>query len=74
MTVSFSHEVVADKDKDPEIVLNVKNLKVYYATPTGDVKAVDDVNFQVYQGEILGLVGESGCGKTTTAMAILRLV
>ncbi|MEM7532754.1 MAG: ABC transporter ATP-binding protein [Chloroflexota bacterium] len=58
----------------PEVVLDVKNLKVYYETPTGDVKAVDDVSFQIYQGEIVGLVGESGCGKTTTAMAILRLV
>lgn len=57
-----------------EVVLDVRNLKVYYATPTGNVRAVDDVTFQVYEGEILGLVGESGCGKTTTAMAILRMV
>ena len=57
-----------------EITLDVKSLKVYYATPTGDVRAVDDVSFHVYRGEILGLVGESGCGKTTTAMAILRMV
>jgi peptide/nickel transport system ATP-binding protein len=57
-----------------EVVLDVKGLKVYYATPTGDVKAVDGVDFQIFQGEIVGLVGESGCGKTTTAMAILRLV
>lgn len=56
------------------VTLEVKNLKVYYATPTGDVRAVDDVSFHVYKGEILGLVGESGCGKTTTAMAILRMV
>jgi oligopeptide/dipeptide ABC transporter ATP-binding protein len=47
---------------------------VYYETPTGDVRAVDDVSFKIEQGEIVGLVGESGCGKTTTAMAILRLV
>ena len=58
-----------------DVVLDVKGLKVYYATPTGDVKAVDGVIiFQIYSGEIVGLVGESGCGKTTTAMAILRLV
>ena len=55
-------------------VLDVQNLKVYYETPTGDVRAVDDVSFKIEQGEIVGLVGESGCGKTTTAMAILRLV
>ena len=57
-----------------DVVLRVEHLKVYYATPQGDVRAVDDVSFEVYRGEILGLVGESGCGKTTTAMAILRLV
>ena len=56
------------------VVLDVRNLKVYYATPSGNVRAVDDVSFQVYEGEILGLVGESGCGKTTTAMAVLRMV
>jgi peptide/nickel transport system ATP-binding protein len=56
------------------ITLEVKHLKVYYATPAGNVRAVDDVSFHVYKGEILGLVGESGCGKTTTAMAILRMV
>ena len=50
------------------------DLKVYYATPTGNVRAVDDVDLKVYEREVLGLVGESGCGKTTTAMAILRLV
>ena len=55
-------------------VLDVQNLKVYYEAPTGDVRAVDDVSFKIEQGEIVGLVGESGCGKTTTAMAILRLV
>ena len=59
---------------DRSVVLDVQNLKVYYETPTGDVRAVDDVSFQIEQGEIVGLVGESGCGKTTTAMAILRLV
>ena len=57
-----------------DVTLDVQNLKVYYATPGGDVRAVDDVNFQIYRREIVGLVGESGCGKTTTAMAILRLV
>ncbi len=64
----------AASDRDRNVVLDVKNLKVYYATPSGDVRAVDDISFKVYQREIIGLVGESGCGKTTTAMAILRLV
>ncbi len=55
-------------------VLNVSNLRVYYETPKGDVRAVDDVNFQLFEGETLGLVGESGCGKSTTAMGILQLI
>ncbi|MFN8440375.1 MAG: ABC transporter ATP-binding protein [Caldilineaceae bacterium] len=57
-----------------KVVLDVQNLKVYYETPSGAVRAVDDVSFKIYDREIVGLVGESGCGKTTTAMAILRLV
>jgi len=47
---------------------------VHYATPSGDVIAVNGVNLKVFEGETLGLVGESGCGKSTLAMAILRLV
>ena len=56
------------------VVLDVNNLRVHYSTPRGDVVAVNGISFQVFQGETVGLVGESGCGKTTTAMAILRLV
>jgi oligopeptide/dipeptide ABC transporter ATP-binding protein len=70
----FKKELAMSRSNGREVVLDVKGLKVYYATPTGDVRAVDGVDFQIYQGEIVGLVGESGCGKTTTAMAILRLV
>ncbi len=57
-----------------DIVLQVNDLSVHYATPTGDVIAANNVTFNVYQGELIGLIGESGCGKTTTAMAILRAV
>jgi peptide/nickel transport system ATP-binding protein len=63
----------SDVDKK-QIALELKDLNVHYATPEGDVIAVNNVSFKIYRGEILGLVGESGCGKTTTAMAIMRLV
>ncbi len=74
MNAVLSHEMQSAPASDRTVVLDVNDLKVYYATPTGDVRAVDGVNLQVYQGEIVGLVGESGCGKTTTAMAILCMV
>jgi peptide/nickel transport system ATP-binding protein len=66
--------MTATQDDEWELVLDVKDLRVHYATPTGDVIACNGVNFHVFRGETLGLVGESGCGKTTAAMAILRLV
>jgi oligopeptide/dipeptide ABC transporter ATP-binding protein len=55
-------------------VLEVKNLKTYFYTDEGVVKAVDDVSFSVEKGKTLGLVGESGCGKSVTAMSISRLI
>jgi len=55
-------------------LLKVSNLKLYYRTQRGAVKAVDDVSFEVDKGETLAIVGESGCGKTSTANAILRLL
>jgi peptide/nickel transport system ATP-binding protein len=60
--------------KPNNVVLDVKDLRVYYETPKGDVLAVDGIDFKLYEGEILGLVGESGCGKSTAAMGILQLV
>jgi oligopeptide transport system ATP-binding protein len=65
----------------PEILLEVKNLKKYFpikkglfSKTVGNVKAVDDVSFQIRKGETLGLVGESGCGKTTIGRSLLRLI
>ncbi|MCS7369257.1 MAG: ABC transporter ATP-binding protein [archaeon GBS-70-058] len=55
-------------------LLQVKNLKTYYQTARGYVKAVDGVNFQIEEGEVFGLAGESGCGKTTVALSIIRLL
>ncbi len=55
-------------------LLEVKNLKTYFDTSKGQLKAVDDVSFDLDYGEALGLVGESGCGKTTSALSICRLL
>ncbi len=76
MTVTWEvkERDMPSEGSDDRAVLDVQDLRVYYDTPLGDVRAVDGINFRVYPGEIVGLVGESGCGKTTAAMAILRLV
>jgi oligopeptide/dipeptide ABC transporter ATP-binding protein len=55
-------------------LLEVKSLKTYFYTDDGIVQAVDGVDFEVYPGEILGLVGESGCGKSVTSFSIIGLV
>ena len=56
------------------VLLEVKDLKKYYKVPKGMLHAVDGVSFNLEKGETLGIVGESGCGKTTIGRAILRLV
>ena len=60
----------------PPVLLRVRNLKTYFVTEQGKgtARAVDDVSFDLYPGETLGIVGESGCGKTVTSLSILRLV
>jgi peptide/nickel transport system ATP-binding protein len=73
---------VKDKgSKTKETLLEIKNLKTYYPVKggffrrtVGHVKAVDDVSFSINKGETLGLVGESGCGKSTTGRTIIRLL
>jgi oligopeptide/dipeptide ABC transporter ATP-binding protein len=62
---------VTDKKRP---LLEVKNLKTYFYTEDGVVKAVDGVDFVVYPGEVLGLVGESGCGKSVSALSVMRLI
>lgn len=62
------------QDTKRKKILEVKNLKQYFNVGTkNEVKAIDDISFDIYEGETLGLVGESGCGKTTTGRAIIRL-
>jgi peptide/nickel transport system ATP-binding protein len=65
---SFKHE------DDDNILLNVKDLKTFFYTDSGEIKAVNGVSFQVNKREVVGLVGESGCGKSVTARSILRLI
>jgi oligopeptide/dipeptide ABC transporter ATP-binding protein len=55
-------------------ILEVKNLKTYFYTEDGVVKSVDGVDFAVRRGEVMGLVGESGCGKSVTSLSIMRLI
>ena len=63
------NEVLAD-----DMVLDVKNLQTVFFTSSGLFRAVDDVSFSVRRGETLAIVGESGCGKSVTALSIMRLV
>ena len=58
---------------DAKTLLEVRNLKKYFAVPNGYLHAVDDVSFTIKEGETLGIVGESGCGKSTLGRVILRL-
>ena len=69
----FEDSQGADKKKDDNI-LQVKDLRTYFYTDDGVVKAVDGVYFNIKRGEVLGLVGESGCGKSVTSLSIIQLV
>src|SRR2546428_10952065 len=57
-----------------QTLLSVRNLKTYFPQDEGTVKAVDGVSFDLFPGATLGIVGESGCGKSVTARSILRIV
>ena len=57
-----------------DIILEVKGLKKYFKTNRGMLHAVDNINFTLKRGKTLGIVGESGCGKSTTGRCILRLI
>src|ERR1700741_4545548 len=57
----------------PEL-LEVKDLRTSFFTPEGEVRAIDGVSFEIGEGRTLGLVGESGCGKSVTSLSIMRLI
>jgi len=67
-------EQLSDSRRHARKLLEVKNLSTHFFTPDGTVHAVDDVSFELDYGETLGLVGESGCGKSVTALSLTRLV
>jgi len=72
-TVRASQGSLSAPDRDKPL-LSVRDLKTYYFQDEGTVRAVDGATFEVHVGRTLGVVGESGCGKSVTAKSILRLV
>ena len=64
----------SDEVGSEDVILQIEGLKTYFYTEEGVVKAVDGVSFNIYKNETIGLVGETGCGKSVTALTILRLV
>src|SRR5690606_5392621 len=57
-----------------ETVLKLKDLSTHFFTDSGEIPAVDKVNLQIHKGEVVGVVGESGCGKSVTSLSIMRLI
>jgi peptide/nickel transport system ATP-binding protein len=79
--LTFNPELQTTKNKQQTVLLKVQNLKVYFpikknffGKTISEFKAVDDVSFEIMKGETVGLVGESGCGKTTLGRALIRLI
>jgi len=72
--IKSTNSIHLEEEEEEEVLIEVKNLTTYFYTEEGVVKAVDGVSFDIFKDEVLGLVGETGCGKSVTALSILRLV
>ena len=70
MTVYASHSTAAPRP----LLLDIRNLQVRFYTPEGTVYAVNDISYKVHEGEVVAVVGESGCGKSVSMMAVLGLI
>ena len=66
--------MATDTQTNNEVVLDVQDLRTYFSTRWGTVKAVDGVSFTLRRGEVLGIVGESGSGKSVTMLSLMRLI
>ncbi|MBR0463184.1 MAG: ATP-binding cassette domain-containing protein [Clostridia bacterium] len=69
----LAREDIAGEKQEDDVLLRVEHLKQYFKSGSGVTKAVDDISFFIRRGEVFGLVGESGCGKTTTGRTIINL-
>src|SRR5437762_1768429 len=69
-----SHQPLATSHSASPPLVSIENLQTYFYTEEGVIKAVDDVSLVIPRQRTLGLVGESGCGKSVTAMSIIRLI
>ncbi|MFW9821241.1 MAG: ABC transporter ATP-binding protein, partial [Candidatus Thorarchaeota archaeon] len=80
LKIQKAFEIVQERDEQEIIsggnhaILDVEDLTTYFHTEEGTVRAVEGVSFKVYEGEVLGLVGETGCGKSVTALSLLRVI
>lgn len=66
--------MIMTNSNNEDILLSIQNLSAVYGTRLGDVKALSNINLDIFRGEIIGLVGESGCGKSTLGRAIMRML